>query len=414
MTRAIRWSIAIVLAALAGIAGYRIVALRLADQWAATSPARALQWSPRHPLALLTLAEQQLDRGQHQQAGATARRLLAAEPLEGRAWRVLAQAEAAQGDAAAAERLFRIAVRRAPRDRAARIALLQADLQAQRWLDATGHLDVLLRIAPRQAEPLFPVLIELAAIEPVAEDIASRLKVDPPWRPGLVRTLQADPTSPGAQALLGAMGRQGLLEPGERAAWLTGLMQQGRWGEAYARWASDPAVRGRRLEPVFNGGFDQPPAAGGFDWRLAPPPGVDIGIEAPPGSDGPAAHLAFNGRRVAAVGLDQTLLLAPGPHRLAFRARTEGLQSDRGLEWAIGCEGQGASLAVSPPLRELPEWAMLAVDVDIPAEHCPAQWLRLRNVATAPPLQRVTGELWLDDIRIVRRPSSLAAPGTGR
>ena len=410
MSPALRWLASFLFVAAAGLAAYQIVTLRLADQWAQSDPARALRWRPAHPGALLALAEQQLARGRHVQAAATARRLLGAEPLEGRAWRVLAESEAALGHAMEAERLYRIAVRRAPRDRKARVALLQVELQSQRGAAAIEHLDVLLRMTPAQAEPLLALLIELAAVDPLADEIAKRLTLDPPWRPGLVRALQANPTTPAAHALLGAMSRSGVLTTEERALWVAGLMKQGHWGEAYARWASTPKVRGRPLEPVFNGRFEEAGLSGAFDWRLEPPPGVDLGIEASDDRGGAALKMAFHGRRIGAVGLEQTLMLVPGGYRMSFRARVTHLESDRGIEWALGCEGQGASFAQSPKLREQGGWTDWTFDFEVPTESCPAQWLRVRNAATAPPLQRLQGEVWLDDIRIVRRPPSLVVP----
>ncbi|MGN6512105.1 MAG: hypothetical protein ACTHKZ_00810, partial [Lysobacteraceae bacterium] len=57
-------------------------------------------------------------------AANTARAILRARPIDGRGFRLLAAQADAAGDRARADRLYATAVRLAPRDRAARIALL--------------------------------------------------------------------------------------------------------------------------------------------------------------------------------------------------------------------------------------------------------------------------------------------------
>ena len=94
-------------------AGWRVYGQMQAERHAQADPERALRWRPEHPQALLALAEQQLAQGNPDAAQATARRLLAHEPLQGIAYRVLAEVADKQGKRAEAFRLYRIAVRRA-------------------------------------------------------------------------------------------------------------------------------------------------------------------------------------------------------------------------------------------------------------------------------------------------------------
>src|SRR5678815_3574378 len=83
------------LCAIALFAAWRIVSLAIADFYADSDPARALQWRPAHPDAVLMLAEKNVAGRKFDAAEALAKRALAANPLDGRAYRVLADAASA-------------------------------------------------------------------------------------------------------------------------------------------------------------------------------------------------------------------------------------------------------------------------------------------------------------------------------
>ena len=110
-------------------AGYRIVAMVLADGLASGSPRAALEVMPAHPGAMLALAERQLAAGRDDDAARTVRALLSREPLMAGGFRILALVAAASGDRAAAQALMEVAARRAPRDMHARGWLAQSAIE---------------------------------------------------------------------------------------------------------------------------------------------------------------------------------------------------------------------------------------------------------------------------------------------
>jgi hypothetical protein len=116
------WRLALlaVLALAAGYAAWRIVTLAMADFYAEVDPERALEWRDDHPRALLTLAERRLIQGRLGEAEALARRLLAADPLDGRGYRVLGNVAGMRHDAKQQQAMMELAVQHAPRDVAAR------------------------------------------------------------------------------------------------------------------------------------------------------------------------------------------------------------------------------------------------------------------------------------------------------
>jgi tetratricopeptide (TPR) repeat protein len=398
------WLLLAVLILASVFAAWRIVALHQADRWASEDPQRALRWIDRHPAALLNLAERQAAAGDHAAAAATARRLLAVEPLQGRAFRILAEAALADDDPAKALALYRITARRSPRDLKARAWLADHALQTGDLTGAVDQFDALLRLAPRQHATLLPLVAQLAANEGFAAALAERLESRPPWRAAVLRALQrAD--SPRAEGLvLSALRRGGGLTQEEWSDWIEALMARGAWGEAYGRWAGTVELEDGRLQLVHNGGFERPASGRGFDWRARRTPGVSLEFVDAEGADGLAAHASFRGRRVAAVNLEQALLLPPGTFTFTARMRSERLRSELGLEWTITCLGQSQPIATSPRITGTTGWHDITMEVAVPADDCDGQWLRLRNPVRGGSAQQVSGDLWVDDVRIVAGP----------
>lgn len=396
----------VVLAAL--LAGWRIVGELQAERLAATRPEAALHWRPHDPVALQALAEHALQQGQPQRAADLARRLLAAEPLPGEAYRILAQAADAAGARSAAERLYAIAARHAPRDLPAQAQLTQAALTAGDYPQALARIDLILRATPPRGTQVFPLLAQLAADPKFAAALADALARDPPWRDGFLAYLR-DPRAaagPAAGRVIEALRARGALSAEDYADWLDGLLQQGRWGEAYARWAGTlPPPPDGRLPLLYNGDFARLPSGRGFDWRLARVPGVLAEFAPAPGG-GYMAWLRFLDRRVGETGLAHALLLAPGRYRLAVRQRAAALRGELGLQWQVACVGPAGELARGDPFDGSFDWRESTLEFTVPSQGCAGVWLRLVNAVPAGAGARLSGEVWVDR-------ASLAPVGTG-
>lgn len=408
MKSAVRWAGSLLLIALAMLAGWRVVATTMADRSAQDDPVRALHWDADHPGALLALAQQQLAQRRPQEAAVTATRLLQAEPLQGRAFQILAAAAAMQGDTAKARALYTIAVRRAPRDVPSRAWLAEALLREGKSAAALVQLDAILRTAPAKGSVLLPLLAQLAEAPDFATALAATLADKPGWRDGMLSTLLEQGSPHAADAVLESLQGRGGLSQAETAGWLERLGRDGRWGAAYGRWAGLLSLApGAVLPAVYNGGFETEPSGIGFDWRITRKPGVITERERGAGVTGAfAAHLGFAGRRVAEGNLEQTVLLAPGRQQLTFRARAESLRSDLGLEWVVSCVGGAQPLASSERLARSFDWKRFEVDFLVPTADCPAQRLWLRNPVAAGSAQQVSGEIWFDDFAIRAVPTA--------
>ena len=403
MSRGLRLGVAVVVLVLLGVAGWRTFTQMRADAALRQGDvATALEWRPRHPQALLGLAARKLAAGDLDAATSAAHRLLQVEPAEGRGYRVLAQIAVARKQPDRARELFRIAVRRAPRDLPGRAWLAQDALERGDLTEALVQIDHVLTLSPGAGHSVFPVLVQLSGDPGFAEALAETLAKRPGWRSGLLSALRHPKTGnpENADAVLAALQRRGGLDAEESAAWIESLLRDGRWGEAHARWAAPRVAEGQRLPLLYNGDFALEPSGQGFDWRQPAVAGAILEFEAAP-SGGRAVHARFLGRRIAGPLLEHALLLAPGEYQLTFRRRLEGLRSDNGLQWTLACaEPGGAVLGRSQPLNGSRGWQVEELVFTVPASGCTGQWLRFGNAGQAKAWQLVSGDAWLSSLAI--------------
>jgi len=217
----------VVAAGLFALAAWRVVAITFADRFAQSSPQRALRWIPDHPGALLARARRDLADGRVAKASATARELLAHEPLESGGFTVLALASERMGKTDRARALMRIASRRNPRDLAARGWLAEDAIARGDYNDGLAQLDAVMTLSPMHTEVLVPAIAELAADPVFAKALSVRLQEGPRWRDLLLSRLRADrgvgdgrasspPVLPASRAVAGLHLRQriaGVVDP---------------------------------------------------------------------------------------------------------------------------------------------------------------------------------------------------------
>lgn len=388
-----------ILSALMLFAALRIATGLLADRMAASDPERALRWRHDHPIALLAQAQRELANAQSQASTATARHLLAVEPLQGKAFGLIA-VSASHGDQARTLELHRIAVRHAPRDSRTRVWLINHYLQNARYVEALHQIDTLLHVAPAYRDQLYPVLAQMADQPTFASALARTLHARPTWRAGFMEMLQNEGGRTGSRRVLGAISRSGGMQQEEFHRWIEVLLGQQRWGEAYSRWAGSHLADGAPLHAIYNGDFSRPTSNSGFDWRVLTIPGVELDFSPAAGTSGPAAHAYFPGRPVAKVNLEQPLFLAPGSYRLTARMRARSLDGEYGLEWTVVCGDRSPLLGNSPRVLGSFDWREIHTDFTVPATGCPGQWLQLVNPAPGGAAQRLSGEVWFDDVAI--------------
>src|SRR4249919_234631 len=356
-----------------------------------------------------------IDSGAAAGKAAIARDILRQHPIDGRAFRVLAQAEA---DAARADSFLAIAVRRAPRDRLARAAAIDRAFARGDVENGLMHLDALLRVAPGVREEMLQRLAGLLEHEEIQAALLPRLEMAPNWRHALATVLKS-PQVPGAPAatLLEHLGKRTPLQPGEVDAYVTLLNRLGRNAEARRAWwqSLPPSVRGGDANGLFDGGFEQPDVAGGFGWRIGTQPGLTTAYDdIDPLEGARSLVLDFDGRAIADLGVEQSLALRSGHYRLAAGVENN-TNAARPFLLEVACQGAPVpqlSLEL-PSATRTPDWQSSQGEFDVPAA-CSGQLLRLRLAARSLQERMVSGTLRLDAIRLNplgnQRPQPAAQP----
>jgi hypothetical protein len=331
---------------------------------------------------------------------------MAANKLDGRPLRVLAQVAVHKGDEKLAVALFNKAVALSPRDLPSHVWLLEHALRNRQARPAAAHLDALLRVAPDLMNALLPQAVALA-VNPAAQDAMIRqLAFNPPWRRHLLMALASSGFS--AEQIvpvfikLNALSK---LEPADYIPLIDRLNKENRYAQAYLTWANlIPDKQRKYLGNVFDGGFELPieDHIGAFGWLVQPVDGASAMLLGTQGSFGENSfYVEFEGRRTPYAHLSQTLALPAGQWQLRFRAKADRLDSTRGLVWRIVCQSDGKTLAETEPMQGRFNWREFNQSFEVP-EACPGQRLVLMIPARIPAETLINGAIWLDEVKIQR------------
>jgi hypothetical protein len=401
-------------AALAGllmVGGLALAAAQLtqglSDAEAKEAPASALAWRPGAAPALARQAELLLGTGAADEktlaaVEGLARRALAADPLNGSAFRSLALAAGLRGDMAGEARLMTIAGDRMKRDIPAVSWLVADRLKAGRYVEAAERADGLLRAWPISMHAaMTSQLTDMAGSQGGAITLARLLDTDPPWRARFLTDMAKRGDNPGAAMALFTAMRAGRRPPSETetSALVNRLVKDGLYQEAFLVWAQLLPDEGiRNLADPYDGGFEGLPGSAPFNWQTFDRPGVLSEPAAAPGGEGRALYLRFTGTVPPPVLARQLLALTPGRHRLSGRWKADRLAGGRRLVWTLRCAERAATMAgEGEPLSGTSAWQAMSIAIEVPAG-CTAQWLSLM----APGRGTLSGEAWFDDLKITR------------
>jgi tetratricopeptide (TPR) repeat protein len=393
----------------AGWLGWRVLVTGLAGHYArddsAEATAAALRWRDDHPQALYRQARSQLERD----PDAAERQLRAAawaNPADALIYLTLAerweQGERRQESILLVEIADVLGPLRSP-------ALIRSAtfwLRQERLDRALARWSQLLRTRPETAGQLFPVLLKLAE-QPASQPALGPLLAEPPewWDRFFAYAARNALRAETVSFLYQGRQRRGAL-PGEaeQRAYLDRLWRDARWLEAYLVWLSGlDESRIRVLGNVYNGGFELPPSGVGFDWRTPAVRGAWVETAPTYGMSGDQAlRVRFDGQRVRFQHVVQYLYLEPGRYRLQGKARPDNLRTERGLRWVVRCAPEGPPLVESERFLGSDQWRTFAVEFAVPRTGCAAQILRLELEGRAALDFTVEGEIWFDDLAVVR------------
>jgi hypothetical protein len=330
-------------------------------------------------------------------------------PAEVAALLDLAAERARDGDAAAARRAYLLALEIAPIDPLALRAAAAFELSQGRTAEAMPRLDRLAALYGESREWIFPLFVrmmdagvELAAFDALAAQPSS-------WIGSFIEHACAKSTEPArlAPIMLKRSAASGARLPEIRCV-TDRLRRAGQWELAYQVWLNTlPRERLADVGFVFNGGFEHAPSGAGFDW-IAEAQAPSHVVEYPVADSGApgrrALRVTYTGKRASGPAIRQYLAVAPGRYELTGLARMEALQSVRGLQWILRCEGaegRAQVLAASPRFIGSNAWERFTFEVNVPAS-CPGQVLALEPVGLHEGTTFISGKAWFDELRLAR------------
>jgi hypothetical protein len=335
-----------------------------------------------------------------------AEQALRTDPLDTRAVALLALIADRGGDHDRADALMNLASQRTYRDPAIESWMMMRNLQLEDSESALSHADVLLRTHPELRPMLLRMFVEMTGNPAARQALVEMLASAPPWRHDLLQDLAGRvPDSDRLTAIFTSL-HEGPHPPtvDELRPYLTRLIADGRYSDAYRGWIAMAAPKNRvslSARP-YDGDFSADPSGTPFDWTMNSVPGARIDIvPTPNGGTGRALRVQFSGARVSFKNVSQLMLLAPGEYHLSGMTRASDLQTSRGLRWRIECaDPSKATLAETGPISGTMPWTGFAVDFRVPSEGCQAQWLQLELPARTATEHQIAGEVWYRNLRI--------------
>jgi hypothetical protein len=388
---------------------WKAITMGLADLYRVDDAALAAKLDTGNAAAVLALAKHAADGAPElrAQARGVVLGVLATRPADGRLFRALARLD--PDDTASTRRRWHAAA-----------ALRPADVEALAWLAddaiargdlaaALDHCDAVLRVSPGQAQNLFPILAQWLQTGASTVALARTLERRPPWRRSFMEYLGRKGVEsslyPIAEVVQALRRSAAPVQPDEARDLVNRLAHDGDFERAYLLWLSVAPPLRENVGMLYNGGLEMPASGAVFDWTLRSTPGVAVAVEDGGLAHGKVLRLRFGGARVDEIGVAQTLLLPPGGYRVFGKVRSQDLSSAQSLEWRVHCLSRPSRLvAVAPVVLERDHgWSDFALDLDVPADECPAQLLQLAARARAAAGRTVSGTVWFDDFHIEAR-----------
>lgn len=355
---------------------------------ARTAPGSAAAVAPNDPAVVFRLATLRFaaQRNRLSEADyARVRRAAVAAPLSAEPFALLATRAIAKGDRVGAIRLLEEARRRNPRQRLARVLLLEQYLRTGRIREGSVELAVLTRLVPEQSPLLTDALAAMALDPQASAPLIAAMRGDP----NLDQLLSQLVRKGGSTDLILRLGRTRRADPSttERPGWqselLSRMVQAGEYARARDVWAEfvGKAVPAGSL--IVDPGFRRLDAPAPFNWQFA---GETVGAVEP--SSRGTLMVDYFGRESGPLAR-QLLLLGPGTYRLQVDVEgVTGAGGERGprMGWTVRCAAKGAApdsgrtILVMPLVNAKAGARRLAGSLTVPAG-CPAQWLSLDGVA---------------------------------
>lgn len=179
------------------------------------------------------------------------------------------------------------------------------------------------------------------------------------------------------------------------------------WREAIAaaRWpASGPTVDSR----IWNGGFEEPVANGGLDWRLSQVPGAYAELDSRVHHSGDQSlRVDFTGgRNLDFWYVDQIVPVEPSTNYVfQYFMRTQSISTESGLRFEILDLNDNQVNRMTPDLTGTNPWTLEKIDV-VTGQRTHFLDIRLRRLPSRLFDNKLSGTVWVDDVSLLTKPES--------
>lgn len=342
-----------------------------------------------------------------EQFASQAKQVLARNPLNAQALRILGQIAAATKDDAQATSFFQAAARRSLRESQAIYWLLQKSYEREDYAEATHYADALLRTRPQLIRQVIPLLAQMVENESANPQLLKLLAGNPPWRSSFLAALPAY-IADSRKTLKLFISLNDTAEPpslDDLRNFLSFLINNKLYEVAYYAWLQFlPPDQLTKIGFLINGSFEHVPSGLSFDWVIKSGSGVNVEITRKPGDRRRHALSVTFGYGRVDFSVSQLLMLPPGSYQLEGQLKGE-LKGRRGLAWRMTCAEDGKKIGQSAMFTGVvSEWTDFTVSFSVPDRECRAQTIQLVLDARSASERLVSGSVWYDELKLSRQP----------
>ena len=428
----------IVVAALAGLLLWAVLAHTLPSYLANSDPELAHRINGKNTQALLGLSDPQIQElveasngkegrigsfaslpndktsnvPTHPQADKNSLKALSVEaiksdPLSAQAFANLGILTALNGEDDKANLYMSAAAQRSHRHKLAVYWMMRQSFEEGSAHKALEFSDALLRLSPQSINAAAPILGRLAEDPTASGDFLEILKSNPPWRGAFFTHLKGNITDARTplSLLLALKSSPNPPTLRELESYSALLREAGLYELAYNAWLQFLPVEELKVAGfLFNGSFDFPSSGAPFDWDMNAKKGVVVDRVTVSGN--PTLEIQFSGSQISPEITSQATMLMPGEYVLVGEA--QGLvRSRRGLRWRVRCIADNKILAESRPLNgALDNKEIFEASFSVPKENCRVQRVELAIEAFSGSDTMTAGQIRFDNLAIRRSETS--------